>query len=341
MNLDQFDYELPAELIAQFPLTERAASRLLHFVAGGTDFNDLKFIDLPDLLREGDLLVFNDTKVIAARLYAKKESGGKVELLLERILDAHTMLVQLKASKTPRSGTRIIFENSVGAEVIDRHNEFFVVQLKGGIEVKSLLDECGQVPLPPYIQRRSEPEDFNRYQTIYALHKGAVAAPTAGLHFDNAMFDQLRQQGVEFAFITLHVGAGTFQPVRTNKIEEHVMHAEYVKVPQVVCDQINKCKRRGGRVIAVGTTVVRALESMVLKKTLSPYEGDTNLFINPGFEFKVIDALLTNFHLPKSTLLMLVSAFAGYETIMSAYQHAVAQRYRFYSFGDAMFIEKK
>lgn len=341
MNLDQFDYELPPELIAQFPLAERAASRLLQFVSQGTDFNDLKFVDLPNLLRRGDLLVFNNTKVIPARLFGNKKSGGKVELLLERKLDAHTMLVQLKASKTPSIGTQIIFNDDAVIEVIDRQGDFFIVQLKNGLDIENLLNDCGQVPLPPYIQRNSETEDIKRYQTIYARCDGAVAAPTAGFHFDNPMFDQLRKNGIGFAFITLHVGAGTFQPVRVDTIEEHVIHAEQVIVSEQVCDQVTECKKRGGRVIAVGTTAVRALESAALKNSIASYDADTSLFIYPGYKFKIIDALITNFHLPKSTLLMLVSAFAGYKTTMSAYQHAIAKQYRFYSYGDAMFIERQ
>lgn len=341
MNLDQFDYELPSELIAQFPLAERSASRLLQFTSSKTKFNDLRFTDLHGLLREGDLLVFNNTKVIAARLYAKKESGGKIELLIERILDSNSMLAQLNASKSPKPGSKLIFDSDVVAEVVGRQGEFFIVRFTKDVVIESLLNDWGQVPLPPYIQRRPELEDVKRYQTIYALYKGAVAAPTAGLHFDNPMLDKLRRQGVQLAFLTLHVGAGTFQPVRADNIEEHVIHAEYVNISQEVCKQVNECKKRGGRVIAVGTTVVRSLESAALDKSIAPYEGDTSLFIHPGFEFNVVDALITNFHLPKSTLLMLVSAFAGYETTMSAYKHAVEERYRFYSFGDAMFIDKK
>ena len=340
MNLDEFDYELPSELIAQKPLAERTASRLLQFTSNGSNFNDLKFADLPSLLLAGDLLVFNNTKVVLARLFGKKESGGKVELLMERILDARTMLTQLKASKTPNSGTIILFENGIVAEVLDRQGDFFIVRLKND-EIENLLNQSGQVPLPPYIDRGPEQEDIKRYQTIYAKHNGAVAAPTAGLHFDNPMFDLLRSRGVEFAFVTLHVGAGTFQPVRANKIEEHKIHAEQVSVTQHVCDQIIECRKRGGRVIAVGTTSVRALETAAFNNSITPYHDETTLFIYPGYKFEVVDALVTNFHLPKSSLLMLVCAFAGYETTILAYRHAVAERYRFYSYGDAMFIDGK
>lgn len=358
MNLDQFDYKLPEELIAQLPLPERTASKLLYFMSDGTEFNDLKFVDLHRLLRQGDLLVLNNTEVIPARLYGKKSSGGKVELLLERMLDARTALVQLKASKSPKVESRLIFGNNVEAEVKNRQGDFFIVQFKGETEFESLLQQFGQTPLPPYIQRPPKQEDIERYQTVYAQCRGAVAAPTAGLHFDTPMLEQLQRQGVECAFVTLHVGAGTFQPVRENQIEAHTIHAEQVTVSQQVCDQVTDCKKRGSRVVAVGTTAVRALESAVCANHTHPYEGDTNesvvhannihpyegdttLFIYPGFQFKVVDALITNFHLPKSTLLMLVCAFAGYETTMSAYKHAVAQRYRFFSYGDAMFIEQQ
>ncbi len=339
MNLDQFDYPLPSELIAQFPLPDRTASRLLHLHAQGFVFTDLRFTDLLGLLRTHDLLVFNNTKVVPARLYGNKDSGGKVELLMERMLDLHRMLAQIKASKSPKVGTRIYFKMDVSAEVIDRQGDFFIVEFDEDLDVGEFLEQYGHVPLPPYINRGDELEDKKRYQTIYARQKGAVAAPTAGLHFDNLMLDQLRKLRVDLAFLTLHVGAGTFQPVRVDNIEEHAIHAERIIVSQNTCDQIKKCKAKGGRVIAVGTTSVRALETAAKEGGIAPYDGDTSLFIYPGFEFNVVDALLTNFHLPKSSLLMLVSAFAGYETTMAAYRHAVQQQYRFYSYGDAMFIE--
>ncbi|MYB89346.1 MAG: tRNA preQ1(34) S-adenosylmethionine ribosyltransferase-isomerase QueA [Proteobacteria bacterium] len=339
MNLVQFDYELPEALIAQSPLAERTSGRLLHFACHGSEYRDLKFLDLKHLLREGDLLVLNDTRVIPARLFCRKSSGGKVELLIERILDAGKVIVHLKASKPPAPGSQLVFANNVVAEVKGRRDDLFVLQFKDQGEIEMLLEQFGKTPLPPYIDREPDLGDRERYQTVYARHPGAVAAPTAGLHFDRPMLEQLQRQGVGHAFITLHVGAGTFQPVRTQSIEAHRLHAEQVQVTPQVCQKVLACKRRGGRVIAVGTTAVRALESAALEGGLRSYSGDTSLFIFPGFQFRVVDGLVTNFHLPKSTLLMLVCAFAGYETTMAAYRHAVAQRYRFYSYGDAMFIE--
>ena len=339
MNLEQFDYHLPEELIAQVPLKERTASRLLRFKTHATTFNDLKFIDVLQLLQPEDLLVLNDTQVIPARMLGHKASGGKVEFLLERIVDPHTVLAQLKASKSPKLGAEIIFAENVKAIVQGRQNDFFVLEFKQEADVARLLETHGQMPLPPYIQRPPEKNDDDRYQTVYAKHKGAVAAPTAGLHFDKQILAALQHKGVQSASITLHVGAGTFQPVREDNIKEHKIHAEKVIVSEHVCEQIKVCKKRGGRVVAVGTTVARALESAAQSGKLESYETDTRLFIYPGYKFNVIDALITNFHLPKSTLLMLVSAFAGYETVMSAYQHAVTEKYRFYSYGDAMFIE--
>lgn len=340
MNLVQFDYELPEALIAQVPLPKRTASRLLHFARNGNEFEDLHFTDLQRLVREGDLLVLNDTRVIPARLYGRKPTGGKVEVLLERMLDAGKAVVQLKASKAPVKGSRLIFEGNVCAMVEARQDDFFILQFESRQEIKALLEQFGQVPLPPYIRRKPVQADVERYQTVYAKHEGAVAAPTAGLHFDRTILDQLKRKGVESACITLHVGAGTFQPVRVREIESHALHAEQVLVTQQVCRMVTDCKRRGGRVIAVGTTVVRALESAALEHGIHPCAGDTRLFIYPGFQFKVVDGLITNFHLPKSTLLMLVCAFAGYETTMAAYRHAVMERYRFYSYGDAMFIRQ-
>lgn len=341
MSPDEFDYRLPDELIAQFPLRKRTASRLLYIVPHVKSFDDLRFTDLQRLLRPGDLLVFNDTRVIPARLHGRKLSGGKVELLWERKLDERTVLAQLKASKSPGLSTRLIFGEDSVAVVKARRDEFFVIEFESEAELESLLREYGKVPLPPYIRRTAKPGDVQRYQTVYAKHDGAVAAPTAGLHFDRPMLERLRQRGVEHAYITLHVGAGTFQPIHEKAVEEHVIHAERMEVSQRVCEQIMDCKGRGGRVIAVGTTVVRALESAMREDGIYPYTGDTCLFIYPNFQFKVVDALVTNFHLPRSTLLMLVCAFAGRETIMSAYRHAVARRYRFYSYGDAMFIGRR
>lgn len=337
MNLNQFDYQLPDELIAQQPLAKRTASRLLHFRAHANAFDDLQFSDVLQLLQPEDLLVLNNTKVIPARMFGKKASGGKVEFLLERIIDTRTVLAQIKASKSPKIGTQIIFAEGVKAVMRGRQDDFYILVFDA--DVAKVLEDNGCMPLPPYIQRAPEKKDNERYQTVFAKHKGAVAAPTAGLHFDNKILTALQNKGIESATITLHVGAGTFQPVREDNIEEHKIHAERVIVSQEVCEQIVACKKRGGRVVAVGTTVARALESAAQNGKLEPCEMDTRLFIYPGFKFNVIDALITNFHLPKSTLLMLVSAFAGYETVMSAYKHAVAEKYRFYSYGDAMFIE--
>lgn len=339
MDLNQFDYHLPEELIAQTPLSNRTASRLLQFEAQATTFNDLQFVDLLELLRAEDLLVLNDTQVIPARMYGKKTSGGKVEFLLERIVDARTVLAQLKASRSPKIGTEIYFADKVNAIVQGRQNDFFVLEFPEVENIADVLETHGSMPLPPYIQRVPDDNDKHRYQTVFAKQKGAVAAPTAGLHFDNELLFGLQQKGVQSVNITLHVGAGTFQPVRENNIQEHKIHQEKVIVSEEVCEQITACKQRGGRIIAVGTTVARALESAAQSGKLAPYEADTSLFIYPGFKFNVIDVLITNFHLPKSTLLMLVSAFAGYETVMSAYRHAVTEKYRFYSYGDAMFID--
>ncbi len=340
MNLNQFDYHLPEELIAQEPLPSRTASRLLQFKANTQSFNDLKFVDLLELLLPEDLLVLNNTQVIPARMLGRKSSGGKVEFLLERIVDAQTVLAQLKASKSPKPGTEIYFADDVKAVVQGRQEDFFILKFAEAADVTVVLDSLGSMPLPPYIQRKPDEKDSDRYQTVYAQYKGAVAAPTAGLHFDQKLLTSLQQKGVQTAYITLHVGAGTFQPVRESNIKEHKIHAEKIIVGKQVCDQIIACKERGGRVIAVGTTVARALESAAQEGKIESCEMDTRLFIYPGYTFRVIDALITNFHLPKSTLLMLVSALAGYETVMSAYQHAVTEKYRFYSYGDAMFIEK-
>ncbi len=340
MNLDQFDYHLPEELIAQEPLPERTASRLLHFSAYAEAFNDLYFTDVLQLLAPKDLLVLNNTKVIPARMYGKKATGGKIEFLLERIVGPNMVWAQLKASKTPKIGTEIYFAEKVKAVVDSRKDDFFVLVFDETIDVASFLQNHGHLPLPPYIQRSPDKNDSERYQTVFAKHLGAVAAPTAGLHFDSKILEALQKKGVQSSNITLHVGAGTFQPVRENDITSHQIHSEKIIVTEEVCANIAECKRQGGRVIAVGTTVARALESAAQNGKLAPCEMDTSLFIYPGFTFNVLDGLITNFHLPKSTLLMLVSAFAGFETTMSAYRHAVKQKYRFYSYGDAMFIDK-
>jgi len=339
LQLSQFDYELPPELIAQAPAAQRGGSRLLHLDRDG-GLHDRLFTDLPALLRAGDLLVFNDTRVIKARLLGHKESGGRVEVLVERIVAPRTALAHIKASKSPRRGTRLhLAGDAFQATVTGREDELFVVEFPD--DALALLDAHGSTPLPPYIAHAAGPEDDARYQTVYAREPGAVAAPTAGLHFDDGMFAALAAQGVESAFVTLHVGAGTFQPVRVEQLSEHVMHAERFQVAPETLDRIRQTRERGGRVIAVGTTSVRALESAAARPASAgaSAQGDTRLFITPGYRFALVDALITNFHLPQSTLLMLVSALAGMDPIRRAYAHAVQSRYRFFSYGDAMFIE--
>ena len=338
MRTRDFDFQLPEELIAQYPLAERSASRLLH--VHDTELADRQFSDIVDLLRPNDLLVFNNTKVIPARLHGHKQSGGKVEVLVERVIDEHRVLAHVRASKSPKPGTLLVLEETITAEMLGRQGDLFELEFQSSDSVISLLEQHGHMPLPPYIERNDEQSDQQRYQTVYAKHPGAVAAPTAGLHFDHALLDQLKNMGVEFAYVTLHVGAGTFQPVRVDNIQDHHMHAEYIDVPQDVVEQVRETKARGGRVIAVGTTAVRSLESAAQAGELARFEGDTQIFIYPGYEFRVVDALITNFHLPQSTLLMLVCALGGYEPLMAAYRHAVEARYRFFSYGDAMFIEK-
>ncbi|NYT80490.1 tRNA preQ1(34) S-adenosylmethionine ribosyltransferase-isomerase QueA [Alcaligenaceae bacterium] len=337
LHLSQFDYELPPELIAQTPAEQRAGSRLLHLDAQGT-LHDRHFIDLPKLLRSGDLLVFNDTRVIKARLMGRKESGGKVEVLVERITGATTALAHVKASKSPKPASKLVLAEQFTVDVLGRQGELF--ELAFPYSVLDLLDRHGATPLPPYIEHAAEQADDERYQTVYAREPGAVAAPTAGLHFDQPMLDRLSELGVARAFVTLHVGAGTFQPVRTENLSEHIMHAERYSVPPETAELVRATRAAGRRVIAVGTTSVRALESAA-RQDPAPgrLEGDTRLFITPGYEFAWVDALITNFHLPQSTLLMLVSALAGMEPIRRAYEHAVQSRYRFFSYGDAMFIE--
>jgi S-adenosylmethionine:tRNA ribosyltransferase-isomerase len=339
MQTRDFDYQLPRELIAQYPLEQRSASRLLHVHAGGHD--DRMFRDLPDLLNGGDLLIFNNTRVIPARLHGQKASGGRVEVLVERVIDEHRVLAHVRASKSPREGGRLLLEDKLEAVMLGRRGELFELEFAGARPVIELLDEYGHMPLPPYIERADEGSDQQRYQTVYARHPGAVAAPTAGLHFDDALLQQLQDKGVNFEYVTLHVGAGTFQPVRVEDIRDHRMHAEYIDVGAEVVARIEQTRAAGGRVIAVGTTAVRSLESAAHSGRLAEYHGDTDIFIYPGYEFKVVDAMVTNFHLPQSTLLMLVCAFGGYQAMMSAYHHAVDRKYRFFSYGDAMFIEKQ
>ena len=336
-TLSDFDFDLPSELIAQVPLPERAASRLLK--VGETQCEDRVFSDLPSFLQAGDVLVFNDTKVLNARFYGVKQSGGKVEVLVERVLDARTVLAQVRASKSPLPGTGLRLADSFDVSVGERSGEFFVLHFPS--DAIELIDRYGQLPLPPYIQHAADATDTQRYQTVYAKHPGAVAAPTAGLHFDQALLDQLQQQGVLLTWLTLHVGAGTFQPVRTENLAEHQMHSEWYHLPQTTVDIIETAKCGGRKVIAVGTTSMRALESASQTGELVAGSSDTQLFVTPGYQFKTVDRLITNFHLPKSTLMMLVSAFAGVDRIRHAYSHAIAQRYRFFSYGDAMLLDRE
>ena len=340
MKTSDFDYSLPDELIARFPLAERTASRLLHVDGAGGSFRDLAFRALPGLFRAGDLLVLNDTRVIKARLHGVKASGGRIELLVERVLSEHEALAFIRASHAPKPGMRLRLAGTVDAEVLARDGDLYRLAFDPARSVLEWLEACGEVPLPPYIDRPADREDEERYQTVYADRPGAVAAPTAGLHFDAAMLDTLRAQGVATATVTLHVGAGTFQPVRVEELAGHRMHAERYGIPQATADAVAGTRARGGRVCAVGTTSLRALESAARDGGLRAGEGETDLFIAPGYRFQVVDRLITNFHLPRSTLFMLVCAFGGTELLRRAYAHAVAQRYRFFSYGDAMLIER-
>lgn len=338
MLLTDFDYHLPDELIAQHPPEDRGGSRLLH-VAGKT-LSDKVFPDLLELVSAGDVLVFNDTKVIKARLFGEKESGGKVEALIERVLDMHSALAHVRASKSPKPGSYLVFAGKWRARMVERVGELFLLRFVAEENVFSILEQSGSLPLPPYIERAAGSDDDDRYQTVYAKELGAVAAPTAGLHFTEDTLQRLQDKGVKLAYVTLHVGAGTFQPVRVERIEEHKMHSEVYDIPEATCELIRQAKQAGNRVIAVGTTSMRALESAAQSGELATGHGETDIFITPGYRFRVVDRLLTNFHLPKSTLLMLVSAFAGYDEIRQAYQHAVQNKYRFFSYGDAMLLEK-
>ncbi len=338
MRASDFRYDLPQELIAQYPPASRRESRLLLVDGAGGGLHDRRFYELGSVLEAGDLLVMNDTRVIKARLAARKTTGGKVELLVERIIGARRVLAHLRASRSPRVGSRLLIDDRVEALVCGRRDDLFELELENGRSVAALIEECGRIPLPPYIRREPEAVDEERYQTVYAREDGAVAAPTAGLHFDEALLESLREAGVGTSFITLRVGAGTFQPLRSDDIDAHVMHSEFARVSAGVCEQVARTRGRGGRVVAVGTTTVRALESASAGGELAPFEGETRLFIKPGHGFRSVDALITNFHLPESTLLMLVCAFAGFEIVMAAYRHAVAEGYRFFSYGDAMFL---
>ncbi|WP_137819551.1 tRNA preQ1(34) S-adenosylmethionine ribosyltransferase-isomerase QueA [Pseudomonas sp. 2FG] len=338
MRVADFNFELPESLIARHPLAERHASRLLTLDGATGALAHRQFTDLLEHLRPGDLMVFNNTRVIPARLFGQKASGGKLEVLIERVLDTRRVLAHVRSSKSPKPGSLILLEGGAEAEMLARHDALF--ELRFSEDVLPLLERVGHMPLPPYIDRPDDAADRERYQTVYAERAGAVAAPTAGLHFDQALLAAIRAKGIETAFVTLHVGAGTFQPVRVERIEDHHMHNEWLEVGQDVVDAVAACRRRGGRVIAVGTTSVRSLESAARDGQLKPFSGDTDIFIYPGRPFHVVDALVTNFHLPESTLLMLVSAFAGYPETMAAYAAAIAQGYRFFSYGDAMFITR-
>ncbi|WP_024550837.1 tRNA preQ1(34) S-adenosylmethionine ribosyltransferase-isomerase QueA [Siccibacter turicensis] len=343
MRVSDFAFELPDSLIAHYPQAQRSACRLLSLDGPTGQLEHGTFTDLLDKLNPGDLLVFNNTRVIPARLFGRKASGGKIEVLVERMLDDKRILAHVRASKAPKPGAELLLgdDESISATMVARHDALFEIAFNDARPVLDILNDIGHMPLPPYIERPDEDADRELYQTVYSQKPGAVAAPTAGLHFDEPLLEKLREKGVEMAFVTLHVGAGTFQPVRVDSIEDHIMHAEYAEVPQDVVDAVLGAKARGNRVIAVGTTSVRSLESAAQaakNDLIEPFFGDTKIFIYPGYQYRVIDALITNFHLPESTLIMLVSAFAGYKHTMNAYQAAVNAQYRFFSYGDAMFI---
>jgi S-adenosylmethionine:tRNA ribosyltransferase-isomerase len=338
MKKSDFNYLLPEALIAQKPLAERDASRLLCMDRFAGRIVDRHFTDFIDLIDTRDLLVFNDTKVIPARLFGKKQSGGKVEILIERILNDNTAISHVRSSKSAKAGTLIELDQGYCCEVLGREDDLFVLEFKGNNSLLFILEQIGHIPLPPYITRADDDSDLTRYQTVFAREAGAVAAPTAGLHFDQVIMEKLKAKAVQTVFVTLHVGSGTFQPVRTEDLSDHIMHKEYFAVLPETVTAVEQARARGGRVIAIGTTAVRALESASRSGQLEAGFGDTDLFITPGYQFKSVDAMLTNFHLPESTLLMLVSAFAGYQPIMNAYSHAIDESYRFFSYGDAMFL---
>lgn len=358
MRVDDFSFELPGSLIAHYPHTQRSGCRLLSLDGQNGNITHGVFTDVLDKLQAGDLLVFNDTRVIPARLFGKKASGGKLEILVERLLDKHRVLAHIKASKAPKPGTQLQLgddkseHTAIQATVLVRLENLFELRFDDQRDVLTILRAIGHIPLPPYIDRPDEKSDRELYQTVYSQRPGAVAAPTAGRHFDHPLLDALRKNGIEMAFVTLHVGAGTFQPIRVKNIEEHSMHAEYAEVPQTVVEAVLACKARGKRVIAVGTTSVRSLESAAMQRAekneknprsnalIMPFFGDTQIFIYPGYRYQIVDGLITNFHLPKSTLIMLVAAFAGYKNTMAAYQLAIEKEYRFFSYGDAMFISR-
>jgi len=338
MNVSDFDFELPDRLIANYPEPNRTDSRLLSLNGENGALQDGKFTDIVDLLKPNDLLVFNDTKVVPARLFGKKETGGKLEILFERRINDQIFLAHVRSSKSPKIDSKIILDDGTSLKMKGRQGALFILEILSDVDVFSLLDCLGHIPLPPYIERSDEELDQSRYQTVYAENPGAAAAPTAGLHFDEAIIEMLKQKGVNTTFVTLHVGAGTFQPVKVDKVDEHVMHSEWINVSEETVELIEKTKQAGGRVVCVGTTSLRSLESASQTGSICPFVGDTDIFIFPGYVFKTVDALITNFHLPKSTLLMLVSAFSGKEHVMNAYEHAIQTDYRFFSYGDAMFL---
>jgi S-adenosylmethionine:tRNA ribosyltransferase-isomerase len=345
MKVSQFSFDLPPHLIARYPQPERSSSRLLGLNGNDGALTDGRFVDVLDNVNEGDLMIFNDTRVIPARVFGQKASGGKLEVLVERMIDQHSVLAHVRCSKSPKVGSKIVLDGAINVTMIARHDTLFELRFDDPRNVLDILESVGHMPLPPYIDRPDEDSDKERYQTVYNKNPGAVAAPTAGLHFDELLMQQLKEKGVQIGFVTLHVGAGTFQPVKVENLDEHVMHKEYIEVSQEVSDKITATKAAGKRVITVGTTSMRSLESAANKalengQVIAPFYGDSDIFIYPGYEFKVVDAMITNFHLPESTLIMLISAFAGYDNVMKAYQHAIEQEYRFFSYGDAMFIEK-
>ena len=343
MRVTDFSFELPDELIARYPMAERTSSRLLSLHGNSGQLGDQQFTDILDMVNPGDLMVFNNTRVIPARLFGQKETGGKLEVLVERMLDDKRILAHVRSSKSPKVDSKICLDGGYQMTMLARHDALFELELNDDKSILEVLEEVGHMPLPPYIDRPDEDADKERYQTVYNNTPGAVAAPTAGLHFDDELLLKLKEKGVDTAFVTLHVGAGTFQPVKVDDILDHKMHSEWAEVSQEVVDKVANTKAAGGRVIAVGTTSVRSLESAARasEAELQAFCGDTDIFIYPGYQFQVVDAMVTNFHLPESTLIMLLSAFAGFDEVKNAYQHAIAQKYRFFSYGDAMFVTKK
>lgn len=339
MLKNEFNFTLPTDLIAQYPADKRSSSRLLYLRRDSGEISDKRFSDVLELLDKKDVLVLNDTRVIPARVYGSKESGGSVEILVERISPENLVIAFIRASKSPKPGSKIFLKNGEAVQVVGKADGLYHLQFSPNLNILEFLEQNGEMPLPPYLQRAAGASDKSRYQTVYAAQPGAVAAPTAGLHFENELLTAIQQKGIEIVKVTLHVGAGTFQPVRADNILEHTMHSERFGISQAAAEKINQAKKQGGRVVAVGTTVVRTLESNVHQGVLQPGEGETNIFIYPGYQFQLVDALITNFHLPESTLLMLVAAFANKQQILQAYQHAIENKYRFYSYGDAMFID--